>query len=259
MTTQARLVRLARPGAGRRPADQLAGGQSAWCWDEATGQYYYHFFLDAQPDLNWRNPEVQSAMLDTLRLWLERGVDGFRIDVLSLLVEDDQLRDNPVNSEFREGDWPYLRQRFTYTHDQPETRELARRIRKVVDEFGDDKVLLAELVVPIEALAAYHGTDGHGIQVLLNFELLEADWNARGIAAFVDRYLAVLPRGRGRTGCSEIRDTPRVASRLGPAQARVAAMLLLTPPGTPVLHGGDEIGMTDVLVAPDQVRDPPVR
>ena len=231
-------------------------GQSAWCWDERTGQYYYRFFLDAQPDLNWRNPEVQSAMLDTLRFWLERGVDGFRIDVLSLLVEDDQLRDNPVNPEFREGDWPYLRQHFTYTHDQPETRELARRIRKVVDEYGDDKVLLAELVVPIEALAAYHGTDGDGIQVPLNFELLEADWNARGIAAFVDRYLAVLPPGAWPNWVLGNHDTPRVASRLGPAQARVAAMLLLTLPGTPILYYGDEIGMTDVPVAPDQVRDP---
>jgi alpha-glucosidase len=231
-------------------------GQNAWCWDEATGQYYYRFFLDAQPDLNWRNPEVQSAMLDTLRFWLERGVDGFRIDVLSLLVEDDRLRDNPVNPEFREGDWPYLRQHFTYTHDQPKTRELAMRIRKVVDEYGDDKVLLAELVVPIEALAAYHGTDGHGIQVPLNFELLEADWNARGIAAFVDRYLAVLPPGAWPNWVLGNHDTPRVASRLGPAQARVAAMLLLTLPGTPVLYYGDEIGMTDVPVGPDQVRDP---
>ena len=122
-------------------------------------------------------------------------MDGFRIDVLSLLVEDDQLRDNPVNPEFREGDWPYLRQRFRYTHDRPETRELATRIRAVVDEFGDDRVLLAELVVPIEALVAYHGADGDGIQVPLNFELLTAAWDARGIAGYVDRYLAVLPPG----------------------------------------------------------------
>ncbi|HEY6709941.1 MAG TPA: alpha-amylase family glycosyl hydrolase, partial [Actinomycetota bacterium] len=134
--------------------------------------------------------------------------------------------------------------------------ELARRIRKVVDEYGDDKVLLAELVVPIEALAAYHGTDGDGIQVPLNFELLEADWNARGIAGFVDRYLAVLPPGAWSNWVLGNHDTPRVASRLGPAQARVAAMLLLTLPGTPILYYGDEIGMADVPVAPDQVRDP---
>jgi alpha-glucosidase len=231
-------------------------GQSAWVWDEATGQYYYRFFLDTQPDLNWRNPEVQTAMLDTLRFWLERGVDGFRIDVLSLLVEDDQLRDNLVNPEFRAGDWPYLRQHFTYTHDQPETRELAMRIRKVADEYGADKVLLAELVVPIEALAAYHGTDGDGIQVPFNFELLEADWNARGIAGFVDRYLAALPAGAWPNWVLGNHDTPRVASRVGAAQARVAAMLLLTLPGTPVLYYGDEIGMADVPIPADAIRDP---
>ena len=110
--------------------------------------------------------------------------------------------------------------------------------------------------MPIEALAAYYGTDGHGIQVPLNFELLEADWNARAIAAFVDRYLAVLPHGAWPNWVLGNHDTPRVASRLGPAQARVAAMLLLTLPGTPVLYYGDEIGMTDVPVGPDQVRDP---
>ena len=82
------------------------------------------------------------------------------------------------------------------------------RIRKVVDEYGDDKVLLAELAVPIEALAAYHGTDGHGIQVPLNVELLEADWSARGIAGFVDATWPCCPRGRGRTGCSAT-TTPR--------------------------------------------------
>jgi alpha-glucosidase len=177
-------------------------------------------------------------MLDTLRFWLERGVDGFRIDVLSLLVEDDQLRDNPVNPEFREGDWPYLRQRFRYTHDRPETRELATRIRAVVDEFGDDRVLLAELVVPIEALVAYHGADGDGIQVPLNFELLTAAWDARGIAGYVDRYLA---------------------TRVGPAQARVAAMLLLTLPGTAVLYQGDELGLGDVPLPPEEAPDPVAR
>jgi Alpha amylase, catalytic domain len=86
-------------------------GESAWRWDERTGQYYYRVFLDHQPDLNWRNPRVQEAMLDTLRFWLARGVDGFRIDVLSLLVEDDRLRDNPSNPHYRPGvDFPFMRE-----------------------------------------------------------------------------------------------------------------------------------------------------
>jgi len=124
-------------------------GDSAWRWDEPTGQYYYRVFLDSQPDLNWRNPEVQEAMFDTLRFWLARGIDGFRIDALVVLVEDDRLRDNPPNPHYRPGeDFPYMRELSVWNVDRPETRELAARMRKVVDEFGDDRVLLAELGVP---------------------------------------------------------------------------------------------------------------
>src|ERR671918_1383469 len=163
-------------------------GDSAWCWDERTGQFYYRVFLDSQPDLNWRNPQVQEAMFDTLRFWLARGVDGFRIDALVALVEDDQLRDNPPNPDYRPGeDFPYLRELSIWNVDRPETRELAARMRKVVDEFGDDRVLLAELGLPLETAVAYYGPDGSGIQVPFNFELLTAAWEARGIAAYVDR------------------------------------------------------------------------
>jgi alpha-glucosidase len=246
-----------RPGGGP-PSNWIDyTGRSSWRWDERTGQYYYRAFTDAQPDLNWRNPEVQAAMFDTLRFWLRRGVDGFRIDVLSLLVEDDQLRDNPPNPGYRPGeDFPFMRELSVWNVDRPETRELAGRIRAVVDEFGDDRVLLAELVLPLEQTVAYYGADGDGIQVPFNFELLTAAWDARGIAGYVDRYLAAVPEGGWPNWVLGNHDTPRVASRVGPAQARVAAMLLLTLPGTPVLYQGDELGLEDVPVPPDQVRDP---
>ena len=150
-----------RPGGGP-PTNWLRYvGDSAWCWDERTGQYYYRVFLDSQPDLNWRNPQVQEAMFDTLRFWLGRGIDGFRIDALVALVEDAQLRDNPPNPNFRAGrDFPYMRELSIWNIDQPETRELAARMRKVVDEFGDDRVLLAELGIPLEQAVAYYGGDG---------------------------------------------------------------------------------------------------
>jgi alpha-glucosidase len=235
-------------------------GASAWRLDERTGQYYYRIFLDAQPDLNWRNPEVQEAMLDTLRFWLARGVDGFRIDVLPLLVEDDQLRDNPPNPHYRPGeDFPFMRELSVWNVDRPETRELATRIRKVVDEFGGDRVLLAELVLPLEQTVAYYGADGDGIQVPFNFELLTAAWDARGIAGYVGRYLAALPDGAWPNWVLGNHDTPRVARRVGPAQARVAAMLLLTLPGTPILYQGAELGLVDVPVPPDQAVDPVAR
>jgi alpha-glucosidase len=235
-------------------------GDSAWRWDEASGQYYFRVFLDSQPDLNWRNPRVQAAMFDTLRFWLARGVDGFRIDALVVLVEDDQLRDNPPNPHYRPGeDFPYLRELSIWNVDRPETRELAARMRKVVDEFGDDRVLLAELGLPLEQAVAYHGADGAGIQVPFNFELLSAAWEARGIAGYVDRYLAALPAGAWPNWVLGNHDTPRVASRLGPAQARVAAMLLLTLPGTPILYQGEELGLVDVPIPPSQALDPIAR
>jgi alpha-glucosidase len=196
-------------------------------------------------------------MFDTLRFWLARGIDGFRIDALVALVEDDQLRDNPPNPHYRPGlDFPYMRELSIWNIDQPETRELAARMRKVVDEFGDDRVLLAELGTPLEQSVAYYGGDGDGIQVPFNFELLSAAWDARGIAGFVDRYLAALPAGGWPNWVLGNHDTPRVASRLGPAQARVAAMLLLTLPGTPILYQGEELGLADVPIPPDQALDP---
>ena len=136
-----------RPDGGPPSSWLNYSGNSTWKWDEDTQQYYYRVFTDSQPDLNWRNPDVREAMYETLRFWLRRGVDGFRIDVLSLLVEDDELRDNPPNPDYRPGvDFPYAQELSIYHVDRPETRELVRHIRKVVDEFGDDKVLLAELV-----------------------------------------------------------------------------------------------------------------
>jgi alpha-glucosidase len=232
-------------------------GESAWHWDERTRQYHYRVFLDQQPDLNWRNPAVQAAMFDTLRFWLARGVDGFRIDVLSLLVEDDRLRDNPANPDYRPGvDFPFMRELSVWNVDRPETRELAGQIRKVVDEFGHDRVLLAELVLPLEQTVAYYGGNGDGIQVPFNFELLTADWDARGIAGYIDRYLAALPPGGWPNWVLGNHDVPRIATRVGSAQARVAAMLLLTLPGTPVLYYGEELGLADVAVPPHLVRDP---
>ena len=249
-----------RPGGGP-PTNWLRYvGDSAWCWDERTGQYYYRVFLDSQPDLNWRNPQVQEAMFDTLRFWLARGIDGFRIDALVALVEDAQLRDNPPNPNFRAGrDFPYMRELSIWNIDQPETRELAARMRKVVDEFGDDRVLLAELGIPLEQAVAYYGGDGDTIQVPFNFELLSAAWDARGIAGFVDRYLAALPAGAWPNWVLGNHDTPRVASRLGQDQARVAAMLLLTLPGTPILYQGEELGLTDVPIPAEEALDPIAR
>ena len=246
-----------RPDGGPPSSWLNYSGNSTWKWDEDTQQYYYRVFTDSQPDLNWRNPDVREAMYETLRFWLRRGVDGFRIDVLSLLVEDDELRDNPPNPDYRPGvDFPYAQELSIYHVDRPETRELVRHIRKVVDEFGDDKVLLAELVLPLDQTVAYYGENGEGIQVPFNFELITADWDARGLVDYINHYLAALPAEGWPNWVLGNHDVSRVATRLGSAQARVAAMLMMTLPGTPTLYYGDEIGQRDVEISPEQVLDP---
>jgi alpha-glucosidase len=230
-------------------------GGSAWAYDVKTRQYYYHAFLAQQPDLNWRNPAVRKAIYDVMRFWLRRGVDGFRVDVIWHLIKDEQFRDNPPNPEFRSHRPPHEALLPRYTADQAEVQDVIAEMRRIIDEF-DDRVLIGEIYLPFERLVAYYGKDLAGAHLPFNFALLSAPWNARAIEKIVAEYEAVLPAGAWPNWVLGNHDRPRVASRVGPAQARVAAMLLLTLRGTPTLYYGDEIGMHQVAIAPDQVRDP---
>ncbi|HZQ12547.1 MAG TPA: alpha-amylase family glycosyl hydrolase [Pseudolabrys sp.] len=230
-------------------------GGSAWQFDEATGQYYYHAFLAAQPDLNWRNPHVVAAMHDVMRFWLRRGVDGFRLDAIWHLIKDDQFRDNPKNPDYRPADPPHRRHIPLYSGDRPEVHDALRDMRKVIDEFPD-RLMIGELYLPFERLMAYYGRDLTGAHLPFNFALLTAPWQAREIARLVDDYEAALPMGGWPNWVLGNHDRPRVLSRVGEAQARVAAMLLLTLRGTPTLYYGDEIGLPQAVIPPERVRDP---
>jgi alpha-glucosidase len=230
-------------------------GGSAWAWDAATRQYYYHAFLAQQPDLNWRNPQVREAIHEVMRFWLRRGVDGFRVDVIWHLIKDAAFRDNPPNPDFREGQPPHQKVMPLHTTDQPEVHEVIAGMRRVVDEFNS-RVLIGEIYLPPDRLVAYYGSDLGGAHLPFNFALLSAPWNARGIEKIIFDYESALPAGAWPNWVLGNHDRPRVASRVGPDQARVAAMLLLTLRGTPTLYYGDEIGMHQVAIAPDQVRDP---
>lgn len=230
-------------------------GGGAWEWDEKTGQYYYHAFLKEQPDLNWRNAEVRQAMIGVLRFWLERGVDGFRVDVMHHLVKDIDYRDNPPNPDYRPGMSPYRELLTTYTVDLPEVQEIVALMRGVINEY-DDRMLVGEIYLPVERLMAYYGASGDGAHLPFNFQLIRLPWNAAAVAAAVERYEALLPSYAWPNWVLGNHDKPRIATRIGAAQARVAAMLLLTLRGTPTLYYGDEIGMHDVAIAPDRVCDP---
>jgi alpha-glucosidase len=233
-------------------------GGSAWTWDEATGQYYYHTYLREQPELNWRNPDVVAALHGVMRFWLDRGVDGFRVDVIWRLIKDDQFRDNPPNPvppEARVDRAPHRDLIPFYTADRPEVHTVIAGLRRVVDAY-DDRVLIGEIYLPPDRLVAYYGRDLEGAHLPFNFALIETPWNARGLAELIDGYERALPEGGWPNWVLGNHDKPRIASRVGPAQARVAAMLLLTVRGTPTLYYGDELGMADVAIPPDRVQDP---
>jgi alpha-glucosidase len=165
------------------------------------------------------------------------------------------IRDNPPNPDFREGEPPHLRLLPLYSADRPEVHDVIRGLRAVIDEFPE-RVLIGEIYLPIERLVTYYGRELCGAHLPLNFSLLEAPWRAQTIAQLVDRYESALPPGGWPNLLLGNHDRPRLATRVGPEQARVAAMLRLTLRGTPTLYYGDEIGMRQVPMAPEVVRDP---
>ncbi len=242
---------------GSPPNNWLAQfGGSAWEWDEATGQYYYHSFLKEQPDLNWRNPEVVEAMLDIMRFWLDRGVDGFRIDAMSHMIKDKDLRDNPVNPDYHEGLSDYDRHLPVYSADQPEVHDIVRAMRKVLDSYSE-RMMVGEVYLPVNRMMVYYGTDeDRGVHLPFNFQLITLPWNAGRLAAAIDHYEGALPDHGWPNWVLGNHDQPRIASRVGPAQACVAAMLLLTLRGTPTLYYGDEIGMRDLAIPRAEQQDP---
>ena len=230
-------------------------GGPAWEWDDATGQYYYHAFLKEQPDLNWRNPAVQEAMLNVMRFWLDKGVDGFRVDVMWHMIKDKNLRDNPPNPNYQPYMATYEQLLPVYSTDQPEVHELVRQMRQVTDTY-QDRLLIGEIYLPINQLVTYYGIDGKGAHLPFNFQLLNLPWDARQIAAAIDQYEGLLPVGGWPNWVLGNHDQPRISSRVGRVQAWVAALLLLTLRGTPTIYYGEEIGMRDVPIPFDEVQDP---
>jgi len=234
-------------------------GGPAWEWDRATGQYYYHAFLKEQPDLNWRNAELKAAMLDVLRFWFARGVDGFRIDVLWHMIKAEGFPDNPANPDYRHGMGEMHSVLQLNSTDQPEIHAIAAEMRAIADDFGSNgrkRVLIGEIYLPVEKLMAYYGVERPGVHLPFNFQLIEAPWDARSLARMIDEYERALPPNGWPNWVLGNHDRPRSATRRGQRQARVAAMLLLTLRGTPTLYYGDELGLEDGIIPPDKVQDP---
>jgi len=231
-------------------------GGSSWEWDAATGQYYLHAFLKEQPDLNWRNPDLRAAMMDVLRFWLDRGVDGFRIDVLWHIVKAEGLPDNPVNPDWTPDRTERDRLIQRYSTDQPEAHAISAEFRALADSYGD-RVLIGEIFLPNERHARWYGTpERPEVHLPFNFQLIENAWDAAVLRRVIADYEAALPPFGWPNWVIGSHDAPRIAARIGDAQARVAAMLLLTLRGTPTIYQGDEIGIAEVAIPPGRVRDP---
>src|SRR5215471_1495002 len=153
-------------------------GGSSWEWDTTTEQYYLHTFLRSQPDLNWRNPQVAEAMHATLRFWLDRGADGFRLDAPALMLKDPQFRDNPPNPNYKEGDLPDSKQIPRFTRNQPGMHFLIANLRAAVDAAAPESVLLGEFYLPFNELVMFYGRKRPELHLPLNLALTHTEWSA---------------------------------------------------------------------------------
>ena len=235
-------------------------GGSAWTWDEVRGQFYMHTFLPEQPDVNWRNPAVREAMLTMVRGWLERGVDGFRLDVFNAFFKDEQLLSNPRRYRGRR---PYDRQVHLYDKDRPELADFLTEFRALVDSFPE-RMTVGELFSGDPALAPKLSAPRH---LVFDFELIRQHWDAEGFADASQKHEERFGDDAWPTIVLSNHDQSRQASRLAPGAdaetsdeiARAAAVLSLTMRGTPFLYYGEELGARDVPVPWSEIIDPPAK
>lgn len=241
-------------------------GPVAWTLDKKTNQYYYHRFYSEQPELNWRNPAVEKRMFETVRFWMKRGADGFRLDAVNFLFEDGNFPDNPVLPELRPGSTTEYQQELKYNRDLPEIHDVLLRLRRFTDAYDPNRLLIGEAYVPQTAeLMKYYGANNNELQLPFNFFLVmgkvRTTLDAREFRRVINESEKAL-RGRWTTYVLSNHDIPRAFDRYGDGVnndhiAKLLATMLLTLRGSPFLYYGEEIGM--VTTEPktiDEVRDP---
>jgi alpha-glucosidase len=245
-----------RPGAddGGPPNNwRSVFGGPAWTRELRNGEWFLHLFAPEQPDLNWRNPAIGDEYERILRFWLDRGVDGFRIDVAHGLVKDKALRDNPGGD--RQGAFG-IGAEERYAYDQPEVHEIYRRWRQILDGYGSDRIATGEVWIrDAEALARYVRPDE--LHLAFNFRYLSAAWDAEAVRTTIDTEFAVLPAGTPPTWVLSNHDVVRHRTRLGGLErARAATLLMLALPGVCYLYTGEELGLPEVDVPASAIQDP---
>ncbi|MEO6077192.1 MAG: alpha-amylase family glycosyl hydrolase [Candidatus Andersenbacteria bacterium] len=229
---------------------------SAWTLDPITNQYYMHSFLSSQPDLNWRNIEVRSQMLNILRFWQKRGVDGFRADAIYHIVKDSEFKDDLINPAYIPGKSDSY-EMLLHTHSiwQNEMFETTNNFCEVLGEEGD-LFLLSEAYLGVADMQKLYHSCGEGLHAPFNFNFITLPWDAMEYKKFTDEFELSLRKDDVPTYVLGNHDRSRVAERWGDARARLGAILIFTLRGMPFIYYGDELGMKDTEVPPDKVVDP---
>ena len=225
---------------------------SVWEADPTTGQAYLHSFLPEQPDLNWADPALEAAMHDVLRFWLDRGIDGFRMDVIHCIGKDPALPDD-------EEEWVGIP--HSAINDVAETHPLLRRIRSVLDEYDGDRVSVGEVYLigkDVTPRTVRYLGDRDELHLAFDFAPLRTPWEAPRFRRRIEAIEAAYTGWRWPTWVLSNHDNPRHRTRYGgsEAKARAAAVLLLTLRGTPFLYAGEELGLEDAVVPDERVVDP---
>ena len=234
-------------------------GGSAWQFSPETNQYYLHSFLAKQPDLNWDNPAVREAMKTAMRFWLDLGVDGFRIDAVDWLSKDPRFRDDPLNMHASTKDAQYFALRHKFSRDGPLLFDRLNEMTRVLDEYKDRFMITEahpETDDKIRGYMQYYKTVDPQLSAPFNFEGIYLPWQATAFRNFVDTFQAGMLPSYTPIYTVGNHDESRIASRIGKAAARTAAMMLLTLPGMAFIYYGEELGMTDVPISAEELRDP---
>jgi alpha-glucosidase len=232
---------------GEAPNNWLSHfGGPGWKYDPDMGQYYYHMFYEEQPDVNWRHPDVRAAMLDVFRFWLNKGVDGFRLDVFNVYFKDSEFRDNPSKLGLR----PFDRQEHQYDCSQPEMYPLLGEIRQILDAHGETYAVGETFLADPQQTASYCGEEK--LHAAFNFDFADNTWNPKGFLDSAVRWYRSLADDAWPNNFLSNHDKIRAASRycLGEddRRAKVALAMLLTLRGTPFIYYGEEIGLRDIPV-----------
>ena len=229
-------------------------GGSAWTFVDSRQQYYLHQFYPQQPDLNYRNKNVKEEIKKILEYWLEKGVDGFRVDAVPFLIEDDEFRNESINPDYN-GTNPFDELIHNYTQNVPGVHKVVQEWRQTVDCYSDsddEKVFIGEVYSSVDTVMTYYGKKKDEFDFPFNFILIDIEnWSAATIKQAISDWWKALPEDAWSNWVLGNHDNPRIATRVGLEPARALHMLLLTLPGTATSYYGDEIGMTNLEDLPD--------